>query len=99
MSTLAWQISLFSTFNVELEGHTESGQKPIREDYGDWEISAERASAARRKLIEHGVSAGQIRKVVGFGDTVPMPQTAPEDKTNRRITIMLKVRTGKGNGA
>ena len=99
MSTLAWQISLFSTFNVELEGHTESGQKPIREDYGDWEISAERASAARRKLIEHGVSAGQIRKVVGFGDTVPMPQTAPEDETNRRITIMLKVRTGKGNGA
>lgn len=99
MSTLAWQISLFSTFNVELEGHTESGSKPIRENYGDWEISAERASAARRKLIEHGVSVGQIRKVAGFGDTVPMPQTSPEDETNRRITVMLKVRSGKGKDA
>lgn len=99
MSTLAWQISLFSTFNVELEGHTEAGLKPIRVDYGDWEISAERAGAARRKLIEHGVAAGQIRKVAGFGDTVPMPQTDPEDETNRRITVMLKVRTTKGSGA
>lgn len=99
MSTLAWQIALFSTFNVELEGHTESGRQPIREDFGDWELSAERASAARRKLIEHGVATGQIRKVVGFGDTVPMPQTPPEDETNRRITVMLKVRTGKPDSA
>ena len=51
MSTLAWQISLFSSFNVELEGHTEGGRKPIRADYGDWEISADRAGAARRKLV------------------------------------------------
>ncbi len=95
MSTLAWQISLFSTFNVELEGHTESGRKPIRADYGDWEISAERAVAARRKLIEHGVSDGQIRKVAGFGDTTPMPQTQPDDETNRRISVLLKVRADK----
>lgn len=95
MSTLAWQISLFSSFNVELEGHTESGRKPIRPDYGDWEISADRAAAARRKLIEHGVSDGQIRKVAGFGDTTPMPQTQPDDETNRRISVLLKVRADK----
>ncbi len=99
MSTLAWQLSLFSSFNVELEGHTESGRKPLREEYGDWELSADRASAARRKLIEHGVSDGQIRKVSGYGDTIPMPQTQPEDETNRRITVMLKIRSGKNSSA
>jgi len=102
MSTLAWQISLFSSFNVEVEGHTESGRKPIRDDYGDWEITADRATAARRKLIEHGVFNGQVRKVAGFGDTIPMPQTDPADETNRRIAILLKVNSstkGKGGGA
>ena len=99
MSTLAWQISLYSSFTVELEGHTESGQKPIRTDYGDWEISSDRAAAARRKLIEHGVSTGQIRKVVGFGDTVPMPQSEPDEESNRRITVMLKIRSAKNASA
>jgi chemotaxis protein MotB len=99
MSTLAWQISLYASFTVEVEGHTESGRQPVRADYGDWEISSDRASAARRKLIEHGVSSGQIRKVAGFADTIPMPQTDPEDESNRRITLMLKVRQTKEAGA
>ena len=99
MSTLAWQISQFASFSVELEGHTESGHPPLRPEYGDWEISSDRAAAARRKLIEHGVSAGQIRKVAGFADTIPMPNTQPEDESNRRITVMLKVRAPKPSGA
>jgi chemotaxis protein MotB len=99
MSTLAWQISLYASFTVELEGHTESGLAPIRPDYGDWEISSDRAGAARRKLIEHGVSAGQIRKVAGYGDTIPMSDTSPEDESNRRITVMLKVRPKKDSSA
>lgn len=92
MSTLAWQISLFSTFSVEVEGHTERGRKPLREDYGDWELSSDRATAARRKLIEHGVDNAQIRKVAGYADTIPIADADPSDETNRRIAIMLKVR-------
>ncbi|HXI50106.1 MAG TPA: flagellar motor protein MotB [Candidatus Saccharimonadales bacterium] len=99
MSTLAWQISLYASFSVELEGHTESGHAAPRPEYGDWEISSDRAGAARRKLIEHGVAAGQIRKVAGYGDTVPMTQTSPDDEINRRITVMLKVRSGKNSSA
>jgi len=98
LSTLAWQISQYASFSVEVEGHTESGQKPAREDYGDWEISSDRATASRRKLIEHGVKSGQIRKVAGFGDTVPMAETNPEDESNRRVTILLKLR-GPGGAA
>src|SRR2546422_10780408 len=99
MSTLAWQISLYASFSVELNGHTEAGHPQVRSDYGDWEISSDRAAAARRKLIEHGVASGQIRKVSGYGDTVPMPQTQPNDEMNRRITVLLKVRSGKDANA
>lgn len=99
VSTIAWQIALYKSFTVELEGHTESGHAPVRPDYGDWEISSDRATATRRKLIGNGVSTGQIRKVAGYGDTIPMPQTQPEDESNRRITIMLKIRAGKETNA
>ena len=99
VSTISWQIALYKSFTIELEGHTESGHAPIRPDYGDWEISSDRATATRRKLIGNGVSTGQIRKVAGYGDTIPMPQTQPEDESNRRITIMLKIRAGKETNA
>ena len=77
---------------MELEGHTESGNAPISTDYGDWEISADRATAVRRKLVESGVPPGQIIKVAGFGDIAPMPQSVPTDEINRRVTVMLNLR-------
>lgn len=91
-STLAWEISRSTNFSVELEGHTESGNAPISSDYGDWEISADRATAVRRKLVESGVPPGQIIKVAGFGDIAPMPQSVPTDEINRRVTVMLNLR-------
>jgi chemotaxis protein MotB len=94
-STLAWQISLYKNFTVELEGHTEEGHHAVRPDYGDWEISSDRATATRRKLITHGVSNGQIRKVAGYGDTIPMTGAEPDDEINRRVTVMLKVNSNK----
>jgi chemotaxis protein MotB len=94
-STLAWEISRYGTFSVELEGHTESGNPPVRADYGDWEISTDRANAVRRSLIEHGVSAQQITKVAGFGDTQPMPESASTNEINRRVTVLLNLRSTK----
>ncbi len=95
LSTLAWEISRYKTFLIELEGHTERGRTAVSKQYGSWELSADRANAGRRKLIEAGVNAGQIRKVAGFADTLPLPSTDAEDAINRRITLMLRVRTDK----
>ena len=94
-STLAWQISRYAQFSVELEGHTESGTIPVRAEYGEWELSSDRANTTRRKLVHDGVSTGQIRKVAGYGDTIPMPETQPEDEVNRRVTVMLKIHSGR----
>ncbi|MBL9137183.1 MAG: OmpA family protein [Verrucomicrobiales bacterium] len=90
-STLAWEVARYRGFTVELEGHTERGHPPLRPDYGDWELSADRANAARRKLLEHGVEPGQLRKVAGFADTQPVAGHRPDDEINRRVTVMLKL--------
>jgi chemotaxis protein MotB len=94
-TTLAWQISRFTNnFNVELEGHTVKGQAFPNPTYGAWELSADRANAARRKLLEHDVQPLQIRKVAGFADTQPMPNLETTSESNRRVTVMLKVKSG-----
>ena len=94
-STLAWEISRYHGFTIELSGHTESGNAPVGPDYGDWEISTDRANAVRRKLLEHGVNSGQITKVAGFGDTVPMREYDSTNEVNRRVSVLLNVQANK----
>ncbi|HXP61420.1 MAG TPA: flagellar motor protein MotB [Dongiaceae bacterium] len=93
-STLAWEIGRYPTFALELSGHTEAGHKSLREDYGDWELSADRANAARRKLLQHGVAKAQVCRVSGLGDTQPMANTRPADDINRRVSVLLRVQEG-----
>ena len=94
-STLAWEISRYTSFAIELEGHTESGNPPLRQDYGDWEISSDLANAVRRKLLEHGVGSQQIKKVAGYGNTIPMPNQESGAEINRRVTVLLSVLSTK----
>ena len=91
LSTLSWEISRYTNFLVELEGHTVRGIPPKSDSYGPWELSSDRANSARRLLIDHGVLTNQVRKVAGFADTVPMDNIPPEDDANRRVTVLLKV--------
>jgi len=94
-STLAWEIARYHGFSIELSGHTESGNSPIRPDYGDWEISSDRANAVRRKLLERGVNTAQITKVAGFGDTMPMREYDSTNEINRRVTVLLNIQSNK----
>ncbi|HWD93782.1 MAG TPA: flagellar motor protein MotB [Verrucomicrobiae bacterium] len=91
-STLAWEISRYKTFKIELEGHTESNVETGHEAHGKWELSTERANAARRKVVQSGVDDLQICKVSGFADTAPMPAFPPEAEINRRVTVLLKLK-------
>lgn len=96
LTTLAWEISRYKNFSMEIEGHTERGHQPVSAQYGGWELSADRANAGRRKLIEHGVTTEQIKKVAGFADTIPLPGHKPENPNNRRVTLLLRVQTSGG---
>jgi chemotaxis protein MotB len=97
-STLAWEVGRYPTFTVELTGHTEAGRKPIQEDYGSWELSADRANAGRRKLLQHGTGAAQICKVSGLGETQPLDKAHPADEVNRRVSVLLKIQEGSRVG-
>ncbi len=90
--TLAWEIARYTTFHIEMEGHTETQKDSGRESGNKWELSTERANAARRKIVFGGVLPEQISKVSGFADTVPMPDTPAEDEVNRRVTVLIRVK-------
>jgi chemotaxis protein MotB len=103
-STLAWEISRYETFKIELEGHTEATLDTGRETHSKWELSADRANAARRKLVQNGVTPSQVFKVSGFADTQPMPNLPPSAEVNRRVTVLLKLenpalQTGTGQSS
>jgi chemotaxis protein MotB len=91
-STLAWEIARYTTFRIELEGHTESKAENGSDKHDEWDLSTDRANAARRILVENGVLNDQISKLSGFADTVPMPGYAPTDEINRRVTVLLRLK-------
>ena len=93
-STLAWEISRYKRFLVDLEGHAEQGHEAVSDNHDIWDLTAERANAARRLLVHNGVSNDQIRRVSGFGDKVPMPETDPTDEINNRVAVLLAVKEG-----
>jgi chemotaxis protein MotB len=86
--TVAWLIDRYD-FKVFIDGHTPAGREPLRKDYGSWELSADRANASRRALQHYAVKPELIERVAGFGETVPLPNTAPESDSNDRMTISL----------
>src|SRR6266581_1235044 len=53
---------------ISIEGHTDSRAFTKRGDYGNWELSVDRANAARRLMQENGVRPDQISQVRGFAD-------------------------------
>jgi chemotaxis protein MotB len=92
VSTVAWQVSRYTNnFRVELEGHTEQNANIKKADYGEWDITTDRANETRRLMMQHGVAGQQIRKVAGFGDTQPLDGVPINDPVNRRVAVLLKV--------
>lgn len=77
------------------EGHTDAS--PFINDsgtYGNWELSTDRANAARRIVLTAGVAPGRIKAVRGYADTKLRDQKHPTSPSNRRVTIL--VQHGKG---
>jgi chemotaxis protein MotB len=80
-----------------LEGHTETKVEAGVESHNQWDLSTERANAARRKLVQNGVSAAQLCKISGYADTVPMPELPPSSEANRRVTVLLRLKESLAN--
>ena len=85
---LAWNIDRHQ-FRVTIDGHTKSNLGLKRDDYTAWELSADRANAARRVLVHHAVEPALIERVTGYADTRPLDGEPREAEANHRITLSL----------
>lgn len=73
---------------VKVEGHTDSRQYS-RPGYTNWELSADRANAARRALEVNGIDPDRVIEVRGYADRELRNPADPRDPSNRRVTILL----------
>ena len=89
LKQLATRIGRLGNY-VEIEGHTDSRGYANREVYGNWELSADRANAARKVLEANGFWAGQIISVAGLADRKLRNPSNPFDFSNRRISILVR---------
>lgn len=75
---------------ISLSGHTDATPYSGGErGYSNWELSADRANAARRELVAGGIAEGKILRVVGLGSAVPFDKDDPYNPINRRISIIV----------
>jgi len=74
---------------ISFEAHTDA--KPFARDsnYGNWELSADRANAARRLMQQNGVKDDQVAQIRGYADQQLRKADSPQDPTNRRISLII----------
>jgi chemotaxis protein MotB len=74
---------------VIIEGHTDAARYVANASYTNWELSTDRANAARRILNSVGLGNDRITEVRGLADTRPRNATDPFAPENRRISLVL----------
>lgn len=74
---------------ILIGGHTDKQLFPEGSTYTNWELSADRANAARRTLEAACVKPEQIKKIVGYADTDLLIPEDPYNPANRRISITV----------
>lgn len=80
---------------ISLTGHTDITAYSAARGYGNWELSADRANAARRALIDGGMDDSKITRVVGLSSSVLFDRTDPQNPINRRISIVVMTKAAE----
>jgi chemotaxis protein MotB len=75
---------------VSIEGHTDSKPFAGKRNYGNWELSVDRANAARRLMQDHGLTSSQVAQVRGYADQDLRKPDKPLDPSNRRISLIVQ---------
>jgi len=75
---------------LNISGHTDARQYATGERlYSNWELSADRANAARQELVAGGMAETRVRQVMGLASTLNLIQDDPYADMNRRISIVV----------
>jgi chemotaxis protein MotB len=75
--------------SLSIEGHTDAKPFATTGNYGNFELSADRANAARRVMQQNGLAPKQVTQIRGYADTRLRKPDAPEDAANRRISVIV----------
>jgi chemotaxis protein MotB len=80
---------------LSIEGHTDAQPYSNSTSYGNWELSADRANAARRIMEDSGLHTDQVSQVRGYAsERLRLPQS-PLDPSNRRISLIVQYIQGQ----
>lgn len=75
---------------LQIAGYTDSFQYASGErEYSNWELSADRANAARKELVVGGLAEDKIKQILGLSSTVSLIKDNPAAAVNRRISITV----------
>lgn len=75
---------------ISISGHTDAqAYSGGTKGYSNWELSADRANAARRELIGGGLGETRVLRVVGLSSAVLFDPDNPLNPMNRRISIIV----------
>jgi chemotaxis protein MotB len=72
------------------EGHTDSKPFAPGAQYTNWELSSDRANAARRHMLQHGIREDQFAEVRGYADQRLRKPEDPANASNRRVSLIVK---------
>jgi chemotaxis protein MotB len=77
---------------ILIEGHTDAKPFPSERGYSNWELSADRANAARRLMQTSGLRQDQVGQVRGYADQQLFKRDNPLDAGNRRVSVLVQYR-------
>jgi chemotaxis protein MotB len=81
--------------HVSIVGHTDTRPYLGRPGYSNWELSSERANAARRALEAGGLGTDKTMRVVGLASLAPFDKADPDNPINRRISIVVMTKAAE----
>ncbi len=82
--------------HISVEGHTDAKPFAGKTSYSNWELSADRANAARRLMQQSGLRGDQVSQVRGFSDQHLRNLNDPFDPSNRRVSIIVQYLNNEG---
>jgi len=72
-----------------MEGHTDARPYVSKTGYSNWELSTDRANAARKLMQTNGIKADQVAQVRGYADQRLRKPEDPDSASNRRVSIVV----------
>jgi chemotaxis protein MotB len=82
---------------LSITGHTDATPYAGVTGFTNWDLSTDRANAARRALEGAGLDTERISRVVGLGSSVLFDKENPRNAVNRRISIVVMTREADQN--